>query len=219
MMFSAMNIKVGKPSAKLVLLKLADNANDKGECWPSFQNIADVCEMSRRSVIDQIDHLIGLGLITKTERRGPKGNSSNLYVLMLDGENFAPTPSEKSAPESVRSESVKESEKAKSKNTDEKIVNLYNEILADSKNQFHLPFVKVITEKRKKAIKKFWTLIDKDINRVESYFNWFITNAEHHRWIFGDNDRSWKADIEYICRDETFAKATENRLTDWRAAA
>ena len=234
MMFSAMNIKVGKPSAKLVLLKLADNANDKGECWPSFQNIADVCEMSRRSVIDQIEHLIGLGLISKTERKGPKGNSSNLYILTLGGEKSAPPPSENSAlggeksapppsensaPESVRSESVKEPEKTTAISTDEKIVKLYNKILADSKNQYHLPFVKVITDKRKKALKKFWALIDKDINRVESYFNWFINNAEHHRWIFGDNDRGWKADIEYICRDETFAKATENRLTDWRAAA
>ena len=30
----AMQIKVGNPIRKLVLLKLADQANDKGECWP-----------------------------------------------------------------------------------------------------------------------------------------------------------------------------------------
>jgi hypothetical protein len=33
--------KVGNSLRKLVLIKLADNANDKGECWPSYQHIAD----------------------------------------------------------------------------------------------------------------------------------------------------------------------------------
>jgi hypothetical protein len=35
---------VGNPLRKLVLLKLADNASDQGECWPSYQYIADQCE-------------------------------------------------------------------------------------------------------------------------------------------------------------------------------
>jgi len=41
----AMKLKVGNPTRKLVLLKLADNANDKGECFPSYQHIADHCEV------------------------------------------------------------------------------------------------------------------------------------------------------------------------------
>tara|TARA_B100001063_G_scaffold246739_1_gene287312 strand:+ start:5249 stop:6004 length:756 start_codon:yes stop_codon:yes gene_type:complete len=247
LMWSAMTVKAGSPTAKLILLKLADNANDKGECWPSLKNIAEHCEVSQKTVITNIKKLEELGYVKKINRFNDKGKTSNLYVITLTGsepvegnsstepcektstthvkkrkepsEKTSTTPCEKSSHESVSSESVKEPEKTKAISTEEKIVNLYNEILADSKNQYHLPFVKVITEKRKKALKKFWALIDKDINRVESYFNWFISNAEHHRWIFGDNDRCWKADIEYICRDETFAKATENRLTDWRAAA
>ncbi|HIA8111342.1 TPA: helix-turn-helix domain-containing protein, partial [Escherichia coli] len=32
LMAKAMNIKVGNPLRKLVLIKLADNANDNGEC-------------------------------------------------------------------------------------------------------------------------------------------------------------------------------------------
>ncbi|ECG5516286.1 helix-turn-helix domain-containing protein, partial [Salmonella enterica subsp. enterica] len=41
LMAKAMSIKVGNPLRKLVLIKLADNANDEGECWPSYQHIAD----------------------------------------------------------------------------------------------------------------------------------------------------------------------------------
>ena len=121
MMFSAMQVKAGSPTTKMVLLKLADNANDKGECWPSYDNIAEVCEISRRSAINHIDKLIKKGLVRKEERKGPKGNSSNVYYLTLggeksaplpsennspDGEKSAPPPSEKSAPESVSIEPV-----------------------------------------------------------------------------------------------------------------
>ncbi|PKG80050.1 hypothetical protein CXF80_18055 [Shewanella sp. Actino-trap-3] len=57
LMVKAMKTKVGNPLRKLVLLKLADNANDQGECWPSYNYIAEQCEMSRRSVMDHVKNL------------------------------------------------------------------------------------------------------------------------------------------------------------------
>jgi biotin operon repressor len=100
-MAKAMQIKVGNPSRKLVLLKLADNANDKGECFPSYQHIADQCEISRRSVINHIDDLCKQGLVRKVYRKGEKGNSSNIYIIDFDGAKNSP-PSENSAPEVVK---------------------------------------------------------------------------------------------------------------------
>ena len=101
LMAKAMQLKVGNPSRKLVLIKLADNANDKGECFPSYQHVADQCEISRRSVINHIDTLCEQGLVRKVYRSGEKGNSSNVYILNLDGAKISP-PSEKSAPEVVK---------------------------------------------------------------------------------------------------------------------
>ncbi|MDK1180153.1 helix-turn-helix domain-containing protein [Cronobacter sakazakii] len=85
LMVQAMKVKVGNPLRKLVLLKLADNASDQGECWPSYQHIADQCEISRRSVMNHINALCLSGLMIKETRTGPKGNTSNLYRLTLDG--------------------------------------------------------------------------------------------------------------------------------------
>lgn len=86
LMVKAMKTKVGNPLRKLVLIKLADNASDKGECWPSYQHIADQCEISKRSVMNHINTLCGAGLLRKEIRKGgPKGNSSNLYYLTLSG--------------------------------------------------------------------------------------------------------------------------------------
>lgn len=86
LMVNAMRTKVGNPLRKLVLIKLADNANDHGECWPSYQHIADQCEISPRSVMRHIDFLCAAGLVRKEYRQGPKGNSSNLYTITLLGD-------------------------------------------------------------------------------------------------------------------------------------
>lgn len=84
LMVKAMQSKVGNPLRKLVLIKLADNANDQGECWPSYQHIADQCEMSKRSVMIHIDALIQGGFLRKELRiGGEKGNKSNLYTLRI----------------------------------------------------------------------------------------------------------------------------------------
>ena len=114
LMVQAMNCEVGNPARKLVLLKLADNANDDGICFPSYQYIADKCEMTRRSAISHIDDLIKMGFVTKKARKNKDGSSANLYLLHLEqgseksalggenislgSENFALGGSEKSAP-------------------------------------------------------------------------------------------------------------------------
>lgn len=89
LMAKAMSIKVRNPLRKLVLIKLADNASDTGECWPSYQHIAGQCEISRHSVINHIDAMCEVGLLTKESRVGPKGKRSNVYVLTLDGAGAA----------------------------------------------------------------------------------------------------------------------------------
>ena len=84
LMAKAMSIKVGNPLRKLVLLKLADNANDDGICFPSYQYIADVCEISKASARTHIDALIQMGFVSKKARKNKDGSSSNLYVLHLE---------------------------------------------------------------------------------------------------------------------------------------
>lgn len=83
-MVQVMKIRVGNPLRKLVLLKLADNASDKGECWPSYQHIADQCEISRRSVVSHIAALCACGFLRKEIRKGASGNNSNVYRFTLD---------------------------------------------------------------------------------------------------------------------------------------
>jgi len=83
LMVAAMKAKVGNPLRKLVLIKLADQANDQGECWPSFAHIAEHCEITRRSVINHINALRDAGFLSVQHRPGEKGNASNVYHLHI----------------------------------------------------------------------------------------------------------------------------------------
>ena len=80
----AMLLKVGNPVRKLVLLKLADQANDNGECWPSYKTIAEAAECSRRSAVTHIDWLEKHGFLWIEERRlDGNRNLTNVYHLTL----------------------------------------------------------------------------------------------------------------------------------------
>nr|WP_063454841.1 helix-turn-helix domain-containing protein [Wohlfahrtiimonas chitiniclastica] len=103
LMVKAMQIKVGNPLRKLVLLKLADNASDTGECWPSHQNIADQCEISKRSVINHIDALVEMGLLRVENRIKNNEKQSNIYYLTLDGHPLAEEPKKGSAGDALPS--------------------------------------------------------------------------------------------------------------------
>jgi biotin operon repressor len=71
------------PTAKLVLLKLADNANDAGECWPSLATIARHCGVERNTVWRVIRQLAERGLV-RVEHRCVDGVAlPNRYRLAL----------------------------------------------------------------------------------------------------------------------------------------
>ena len=87
LMVRVMKASIGDPLSKLVLLKMADNASDDGYCWPSYQHIADQCEMDRRTAMRHVDKLCVCGFLKKELRKGVKGNSSNAYRLTPDNGN------------------------------------------------------------------------------------------------------------------------------------
>lgn len=74
------------PNLKLVLLKLADRANDDGECWPGNASIAKACCIGERTLIRYIAKLEEAGLLQTRRRYDEQGKrTTNTYVLDLDG--------------------------------------------------------------------------------------------------------------------------------------
>ena len=66
---------------KMVLLALADNANDEGtDCWPSVGKLVEKCSMSERAVQGHLAALEDDGYIKRHERLG----RSNKFTIRVD---------------------------------------------------------------------------------------------------------------------------------------
>ena len=86
LMVAAMKAKLGNPIRKLVLIKLADNANDDGICWPSYRHIADQCEIDRKTAIRHVEWLEDNKFLSKQYRKDDeRGNKSNIYRIDIAG--------------------------------------------------------------------------------------------------------------------------------------
>ena len=90
-----------KPTEKLILLLLANYADDKNKCFPSYETIAKLSNCSRRTAINTINALALKGLVSiQTRRLSNNNNQSNIYTIntaIKDVEGRKETPSANSA--------------------------------------------------------------------------------------------------------------------------
>jgi hypothetical protein len=74
------------PTPKLILMALADAADDHGICWPSVPTVAAKCRVSDRTVRRVMRTLAAHGLMISAPRHRQDGScSSNRYRLLLEG--------------------------------------------------------------------------------------------------------------------------------------
>ena len=81
--------EAGGSTDKLVLLMVANLADENGFCFPSHAYLARVTEMSERSVQRSIERLVAAGLLTKQKRFNDNGQTSNGYTVIMRGDNMA----------------------------------------------------------------------------------------------------------------------------------
>lgn len=73
-----------KNTPKLVLVALADFSDEKYQCWPSIENLAKKCSLTKRATIINIQILENAGCLKKGKRwRQEGGQTSNLYILKV----------------------------------------------------------------------------------------------------------------------------------------
>lgn len=82
-LFLACKARTGDPMAKLVLIALADRANDKGVCWPAYERLAEDCECSKRTVMRALQKLEELGLVERISRFAKGMQQSNQYRITI----------------------------------------------------------------------------------------------------------------------------------------
>lgn len=70
---------IGPATKRLVLLALADSANDEGVCWPSVTTIARKANASKRRTEEVLAELHADGIVTRCQRF----NDTNVYEINL----------------------------------------------------------------------------------------------------------------------------------------
>ena len=202
-----METSVGSATKKLILIKLADNANDKGECYPSLTTIARHCELSRRAVILNLNNLVKDGFITKSERKTSNGNTSNLYTLTLGGEldslgvvNVVHGGSERRAPGVVN---VVHPEPVIIKSVIEP------KDICDLFNNSNLSFPKVLNlnPKRESTIKKLCN----DLPTIDDWRKYFdIANSSD---FLTGKESKWSASFDWLINPANALKVLEGNYS------
>ena len=89
MSIKAMNWAFGlelKPVKKVILLALADSADDDGRCWPGKKYLARKCSVAEKTITRQVEELQAMGLVKVIHRKQGEWNKTNLYQLNLQAD-------------------------------------------------------------------------------------------------------------------------------------
>jgi len=91
-----------KAGPRLLLLLMADYANEQGVCWPSVRRLADEMACSRSTVQRAIEALVEHGIMTVVARKTPTGRqTSNFYRLAMDNDQQQPQAADEPSPEEL----------------------------------------------------------------------------------------------------------------------
>ena len=202
-------------SAKFVLVKLADHANDDGECFPSMDYICRHTQLTRPTVIKAIKALEDAGLLKVERQKIGKVNLVNRYRLggvvkefnqgskaTLPGGSKAalqePSPSEPSMNRQGVESSVPDDPSAL-KNDVEKAVYNWN-VTAEP---LGLPLVKILNEKRRRSLRA--RLLEVGLPGWTTA----LENLERSDFCQGKNDRGWRANFDFMLQPDSLAKLIE----------
>jgi len=73
---------------KLIMLALADNANDQGYAYPSINTLVEKTSLSKPTVIKHLKELEKLGLLISQKRHRKNGSATSKIYVIYPNENF-----------------------------------------------------------------------------------------------------------------------------------
>ncbi|MER0170328.1 MAG: helix-turn-helix domain-containing protein [Nitrosomonas sp.] len=69
--------------SQVLFMWLCSFTDEKGQCYPSVNRLAECCGLSRKTIIDRVKILIDRGFLTKIPRFADNAQQSNLYQIHL----------------------------------------------------------------------------------------------------------------------------------------
>lgn len=216
-------------SDKLVLLSLADRADEAHVCYPSIARLTADTLLDRKTVMRSISRLCDGGLLvamkvagehskyrlvgvgdrhqTSTEIGTSPKNGTGTKNGTAPVPNLVPPPVPNLGHESTNEPTKNRTSRAQAREAIpfERIVELYHEHLP------MLPRVVALTDKRRKAIAARWADGMPLIGIWESYF----VAVSESDFLCGRTPRSsWRADIDFLTKPDTPVKVEEGKYAN-----
>ncbi len=217
----AWTVELSSAAQRLVLLCIARYADDQQKSFPSVEKICADTLLNRKTVFKAIKELQSLGVLSVSKRQQCNSNS---YSITSDGStkngsteigmsqkrNVGSTKNGTSVvPKTVHEEKQEENNKKEGgrnsktsySNLIEKIISVYNETTVD-----YLPKVVALTDKRRKAVRRFIDFYRKQVNAVDeqdflSAVRDYFLKATCSDFLTGNNNRGWKADFDFLTNE------------------
>lgn len=205
-------------SQKIVLLALADCANDEGHCWPSMRSLKMKCSKSERTIQGVIKQLVETGHVTRNEVLG-KGCD----YLVHPRKDCAPQPLRPRTrrtppPQRLRetpaaaadkpSLNHQEPSKTEPSGSDPPADDFTFEDFFESWNEtaarYGLPLMPRPLPRRRKA----FAVRKREYPDIADWRRAFDTLAKA-TWMHGDNKTGWRADPDFFLQPKSFTKLVE----------
>lgn len=203
-------------SQKIVLLALADSANDEGHCWPGMKSLVAKTSKSERTIQGVIKELVDAGHLTRREVPG-KGCNYSVHPRSdcapqpsrPRSDNATPPQTSRDTPAAAAgkpSKNHQEPSLVKSSASDDQPLTI-EEVVEDWNAmavQVGLPTCRKITLARRRAFKAR----QREYPDMADWQRAFMC-IRNTPWMHGDNERGWQADIDFLLQSKSFTKLTE----------
>lgn len=197
---------------------------EKQKYTEGLQYLADWCGATKQGIIKNINNLIETGLIEKFEivENGIKFcEYSSTPLNLVEYRSTKLNTVELSSMNNIYNNTINNNIKI---NNTEKIIKKDNKIqdkggrVKNFVDAYHancpnLPKVRCITDKRKQAISKIIKKYSTDDILI------VLKNANDSSFLIGNNDRGWKADIDFILREDKFVSILEGKYNDRKSSS
>ncbi len=192
-------------SEKLVLLALADCANDEGGCWPSMATIAKKCSKSDRTVQASIKTLVIKGHLTRTEKPGkgcfytvhPRSDCTPEVTAPPKGTTSTPEAASDKPSRTINTSEAKASSVAPLR--PEHVVEEWNKVA----ERTGLKTVRKLSPERKRKL----SMRIRE-NSLDEFMEAFDA-IERSKFLQGDNPRGWAANFDFLLQPASFLKLIE----------
>ena len=213
------------PTHRLILLSLADHANDEGMCYPSIRRLAKRTGLSERAVQGAAAALQAAGWLRIERNAGPKG--CNLFTVCTPAANAPPqqvhprrkctTPPQQvrpppagDAPEPSLNHQEPSEEEANASLSPAGDARAFDEI-AHAVTAYNAaaeasgwPTVRILSKARRSALAA-------RLREAGGLAGWeaALSKAQASPHCCGENDRGWTANFDFLTRQSSFAKLME----------